>query len=271
MTKAEAGKVYLVGAGPGDPELLTRKAAALLESADVILHDDLVPPQILSLAGPRTLVASVGKRCGKKKISQATIHSLMITCARKGMSVVRLKSGDPTIFGRAGEEIDALKSAGIPVEIVPGISAAFAAAAAAHISLTDRCKASRVTFATGHLAESEGEINYWDQIAQAGTTLVIYMPGLDLGALAARLHAAGLTAETPCLLVSRASHENQREQRGALADLKNMGALEPPSVLIVGEVARERVKDTALVPELTEESSLFNESTLEAIIQKGDS
>jgi uroporphyrin-III C-methyltransferase len=270
MTKAEAGKVYLVGAGPGDPELLTRKAAALLESADVILHDDLVPPQILSLAGPRTLVASVGKRCGKKKISQATIHSLMITCARKGMSVVRLKSGDPTIFGRAGEEIDALKSAGIPVEIVPGISAAFAAAAAAHISLTDRCKASRVTFATGHLAESEGEINYWDQIAQAGTTLVIYMPGLDLGALAARLHAAGLTAETPCLLVSRASHENQREQRGALADLKNMGALEP-SVLIVGEVARERVKDTALVPELTEESSLFNESTLEAIIQKGDS
>src|SRR5262249_31637385 len=161
MTKAEPGKVYLVGAGPGDPELLTRKAAALLGTADVVLHDDLVPQQILALAGAQTLVASVGKRCGKKHVTQAAIHSLMITCARKGMSVVRLKSGDPTIFGRAGEEIDALKSAGIPFEIVPGISAAFAAAAAARISLTDRRTASRVTFATGHLAESERDPDYW--------------------------------------------------------------------------------------------------------------
>ena len=265
MTRAESGKVYLVGAGPGDPELLTRKAAALIESADVILHDDLVPQQILALAGSRTLVASVGKRCGKKKISQAMIHSLMITCARKGMSVVRLKSGDPTLFARAGEEIDALKFAAIPFEIVPGVSAAFAAAAAAHISLTDRRKASRVTFATGHLAESESDPNYWVEIARAGTTLVIYMPGTKLGTIAENLRAAGLPAETPCLLVSRASLNDQSEQRHSLAELRIVGPPDPPSILIVGEVARETAQGTAL-PDM----SWLDEESLEATTQKGD-
>src|SRR5262245_4397927 len=266
MTRAKSGNVYLVGAGPGDPELLTRKAAALLETADLILHDDLVPQQILSLAGPRTLVASVGKRCGKRKVSQATIHSLLITCARKAMSVVRLKSGDPMLFGRAGEEIEALKSAGIPFEVVPGISAAFAAAAAARISLTDRRTASRVTFATGHLAESERDPDYWSELARADTTLVIYMPGPDLRALADRLRDAGLAAETPCLLVSRASLEGQHEQRSTLAELNTIGALEAPSVLIVGEVARKDVGDAALPPEVT----LLDEASLEAVIQNED-
>jgi uroporphyrin-III C-methyltransferase len=266
MTKAESGKVYLVGAGPGDPELLTRKAAALLETADVVLHDDLVPQQILALVGPRTLVASVGKRCGKKKISQATIHSLMIACARKQMSVVRLKSGDPTLFGRAGEEIEALKSASIPLEIVPGISAAFAAVAAARISLTDRRKASRVTFATGHLAESERDSNYWKKIARADTTLVIYMPGADLGAVADSLRDAGAPTDTPCLLVSRVSLKDQRVQRSVLADLKTIGPLESPTILIIGEVARETAQGTAL-PDM----SWFNEKSLEVVNQRGDS
>ena len=270
MMRAEAGKVYLVGAGPGDPELLTRKAAALLESSDVILHDDLVPGQILSLAGPRTLVASVGKRCGKKKVSQATIHSLMVTCVRKGMSVVRLKSGDPMLFGRAGEEIEVLKSAGIPFEIVPGISAAFAAAAAARISLTDRRKASHVTFATGHLAESEGDASYWNEIARANATLVIYMPGPDLRTLSGRLCDAGLSAETPCLLVSRASLEGQREQRSTLAEIESIGAIEPPSILIVGEVTRESRNDGDLLPKSGEEIAFLKETGLEAITQKGD-
>ena len=270
MTKAEPGNVYLVGAGPGDPELLTRRAASLLGTADMVLHDDLVPQQILALAGPQTLVASVGKRCGKIRVSQAAIHSLMITCARKGMSVVRLKSGDPTIFGRAGEEIEILKSAGVPFEIVPGISAAFAAAAAAGISLTDRRTASRVTFATGHLAEGNHDSDYWSAIAHANTTLVIYMPGPGLGNIANRLRDAGLPAETPCLLVSRASLAEQREQRCTLGKIRNIGALQTPSILIVGEVTRALTKDSTL-PELREDTALLNDTGLEAIKQKGDS
>ena len=268
MTRAAAGKVYLVGAGPGNPELLTRRAAALLESADVVLHDDLVPQQILALAGPQTLVASVGKRCGKKKVSQATIHSLMVTCARKAMSVVRLKSGDPMLFGRAGEEIEALKSAGIPYEIVPGISAAFAAAAVAGISLTHRRKASHVTFATGHLAESEGDTSYWNEIARSNATLVIYMPGPDLKKLADRLRDAGLHAETSCLLVSRVSLEGQREQRSTLAEIESIGAIEPPSILIVGEVTRESTQDGALLQEMGEAGEFLKEMGLEAKVNK---
>jgi uroporphyrin-III C-methyltransferase len=266
MIKAEAGKVYLVGAGPGDPELLTRKAAALLDSADVVLHDDLVPTSILGLAGPGTLVASVGKRCGKKNVSQATIHSLMITCARKGMSVVRLKSGDPMLFGRAGEEIEALKAAGVAFEVVPGISAAFAAAAAARISLTDRRKASHVTFATGHLAESEGDSSYWMDIARANSTLVIYMPGPDLKKLSHRLRDAGLPEETPCLLLSRASRDGQREQRSTLAELEKIGVVEPPSILIVGEVTRENTKDV-VVAEIGQTNAWLEETVLAGLVE----
>lgn len=267
MTRAEAGKVYLVGAGPGDPDLLTRKAAALLETADVLLHDDLVAQEIVALAGPRTLVASVGKRCGKKKVSQATIHSLMVTCTRNGMNVVRLKSGDPMLFGRAGEEIDALKSAGIPFEVVPGITAAFAAAAAAGISLTDRRKASHVTFATGHLAEAEYNASYWKQIVRSEATLAIYMPGPDLTILAARLSEAGLPAQTPCVLLSRVSLAGQREQRSTLAALGNIDAVEPPSILIVGEVARESTAD-AILPEIGRASAFFAETEMEVKFSK---
>ncbi|HKN20530.1 MAG TPA: uroporphyrinogen-III C-methyltransferase, partial [Terracidiphilus sp.] len=137
-TRAIAGHVALVGAGPGDPELLTVKAVRLIESAGVILHDDLVPPEILDLALPHAVVVNVGKRCGTKTITQEEINALMIEHARAGRSVVRLKSGDPLVFGRAAEEMDALDEAGVPYEIVPGISAAFAAAAALGRSLTDR-------------------------------------------------------------------------------------------------------------------------------------
>ena len=269
MTNAASGKVYLVGAGPGDPELLTRKAASLLETADVVLHDDLVPQQILELAGSQTLIASVGKRCGKRRVSQAGIHSLMITCARKGMSVIRLKSGDPTLFGRAGEEIEALKSAGIPFEIVPGISAAFAAAAAAGISLTDRRVASRVTFATGHLAEDNNDRDYWKVLAGAKATVVIYMPGSDLSNIADRLRDGGWPGETPCLLVSRASLADQREQRSTLDKLENLGAPEAPSILIVGEVTRATAKEDALLPDVEKDIEFLIE-TAEAIMQKGD-
>ena len=138
MGSAEAGTVYLVGAGPGDPDLLTLKAARLLAEAGVVLHDDLVPQSILDMAGKQALIISVGKRCGRKKITQAAIHDLMIESARRGLSVIRLKSGDPMIFGRAAEEIEALREAEIPFEVVPGVTAASSAAAFVEASLTDR-------------------------------------------------------------------------------------------------------------------------------------
>src|ERR1700743_2216044 len=138
MMTAEKGTVYLVGAGPGDPELLTVRALRLLEQADIIFHDDLVPDSILALANSRALVTSVGKRCGRPRITQQGIHSLMIESARAGQSVVRLKSGDPLIFGRAGEEIAALRSAGVAFEVVPGVTAAFAAGGGRGVALTAR-------------------------------------------------------------------------------------------------------------------------------------
>jgi uroporphyrin-III C-methyltransferase len=250
MISPAVGRVYLVGAGPGDPELLTRKAAFLLEHADLILHDDLVTRSILALASPRTLVVNVGKRCGKKRVTQSAINLLMINCARKGLSVVRLKSGDPLIFGRAGEEIEALTAAEIKFEIVPGITAGLAAAAAAGISLSDRRTASRVVFATGHLAEDDYDLEYWNGIARRDTTLVIYMPGPGYRRLAAQLIKAGLTRDTPCLVISRASLPGQFEQRIGLAALSGI-AVHPPALLIIGEVARFDRSDAELHRSLT--------------------
>ncbi len=155
MTVAEKGVVYLVGAGPGDPELLTVKALRLLESADVVFHDDLVPEEVLALARRHALVTSVGKRCGRPRITQAGIHALMVESSRAGQSVVRLKSGDPLVFGRAGEEIAALRAAGVRFEVVPGVTAAFAAGAALGLPLTDRKSASKLIFVTGHHADGK--------------------------------------------------------------------------------------------------------------------
>lgn len=149
MTQAVKGTVYLVGAGPGDPELLTVRALRLLESADVVFHDDLVPDEVLALVHRHALITSVGKRCGRPRITQAGIHALMIDSAKAGQSVVRLKSGDPLVFGRAGEEIAALRSAGIPFEVVPGVTAAFAAGAALSLPLTDRKSASKTDLLHG--------------------------------------------------------------------------------------------------------------------------
>ena len=152
---AQSGVVYLVGAGPGNAELLTLRALRLIETADVILPDDLVSDEVLALASPTALVVPVGKRCGQPRITQAGIHALMLEHARAGRSVVRLKSGEPLIFGRAGEEIAALTEAAIPFEIVPGITAAFAVAAALKTPLTDRGSASKLIFATAHHAADQ--------------------------------------------------------------------------------------------------------------------
>jgi uroporphyrin-III C-methyltransferase/precorrin-2 dehydrogenase/sirohydrochlorin ferrochelatase len=235
-TRAVAGHVSLVGAGPGDPELLTLKAVRLIESADVILHDDLVPEAILGLAAPAAEIVNVGKRCGAKTITQEEINALMIEHARAGRRVVRLKSGDPLLFGRAAEEMDALNEAGIPYEIVPGISAAFAAAAALGRSLTDRDWASHVIFSTGHHAQSHNREAL--PAFEAGTR-VIYMPGRDLNLLAAEWLAEGLPADLPCAVVSRAAQPDQQVVHTTLGELASIAPAAAPSILIAGWAVRE--------------------------------
>jgi uroporphyrin-III C-methyltransferase len=209
VTRAQTGTVYLVGAGPGDPELLTLKALRLIESADVVLHDDLVPAETLALVHRHALVQSVGKRCGRPRITQAGIHALMIESARAGQSVVRLKSGDPLIFGRAGEEMAALNAARIPFEIVPGVTAAFGAGAALQLPLTDRLHASKLIFATGHHAQGKAAQPVWSGALPPDATLVIYMPGRDLTQLAADLHAAGVAGDVACCAISHAATKRQ--------------------------------------------------------------
>lgn len=236
MTTTTETKVHLVGAGPGDPELLTVKAHALLRDADLVLHDDLVPSAILALASPQAIMVNVGKRCGVKKITQLEINGLMIQSARRGMKVVRLKSGDPGIFGRLAEELDALEAAHVPFEVVPGITAAAAAAASVGVSLTDRRKSSRLVILSGHQAhENEHqEKPDWRALAREDTTLAIYMPGRDLAPLATELLAAGLPLSTPAVIVSRASTPAQRQWCTTLGELHGAPGFESPSILLLG-------------------------------------
>jgi uroporphyrin-III C-methyltransferase len=231
------GKVYLVGAGPGDPELLTIKAARLLRTADVVLHDDLVAREILDVIPSTAFVRNVGKRCGHKSISQAEINFTMLTLAASGMHVVRLKSGDPLIFGRGGEEIDALRRAGVPFEVVPGVTSALAAAAIAHIPLTDRRAASTVVFMTAHQAPAKGDPD-WKRIANGRSTLVIYMPGANYAEMARRLVSAGLNPDTPCAIISRATTPEQRVHTTTIEKLHLSPYLAAPTLLMVGDVVR---------------------------------
>jgi uroporphyrin-III C-methyltransferase len=231
-----SGKVYLVGSGPGDPALLTVAAAGLLESADVVFHDDLVSSEILKLIPDRVHVESVGKRCGHARLAQHQIHSLMINAARDGWKVVRLKSGDPLIFGRAGEEIEALRQAGVEYEVVPGITAAFGAAAQLGIPLTDRQVASKLVFLSNHQCVGK-ELFDWSGVLAEDTTALIYMPGPDYGGLAQRLTTDGLDPLTPCLVVSQATTSKQQVHFARLANLAEIRQHEAPVVLIVGAVA----------------------------------
>ena len=228
---AARGTVSLVGAGPGDPELLTLKALRAIQKADVILHDDLVPPAILELASPHAEILNVGKRCGSKSITQDEINKLMIEHARGNRAVVRLKSGDPLVFGRAAEEIDALNTASIPIEIVPGITAAFAAAAAIGRSLTDRRCASNVVFSTGHHAQSHNNAPL-PQIEDA--TRVVYMPGRDLALLAEQWLQEGLPADFPCAVISNAAQAAQEVHYTTLGGLAQLPEVSAPSLLIAG-------------------------------------
>lgn len=228
------GKVYLVGAGPGDPELLTRKAWRVLQSADVVLHDDLVSHEVLRVLPPSAQLVNVGKRCGAKGISQVEINALMVQLAREGKIVARLKSGDPLLFGRAGEEIDALRRAGIECDVIPGVTAALGAAASAQISLTDRRHASRVVFVTAHREGGTGLTS--ERHVAADTTYVIYMPGHRYAELSAELQAAGIGAEIPCAVISRATTKDETIVRTTVQRLAACPAAVSPSLIVVGVV-----------------------------------
>jgi uroporphyrin-III C-methyltransferase len=244
MTKAVKGSVYLVGAGPGDPELLTVRALRLLESADVIFHDDLVPAEVLALAHRHALITSVGKRCGRPRITQAAIHTLMIDSARAGQSVVRLKSGDPLVFGRAGEEIAALRSANIPFEVVAGVTAAFAAGAALQLPLTDRNSASKLILCTGHHATGKDAAPIWSGPLPEDATLVVYMPGRDTARIAAELTAAGVAADVPCCAISHAATLRQSYAAARLSRLSELACGPAPLLLLIG-----RAMESLLLPE----------------------
>ncbi len=238
------GKVFLVGAGPGDPELLTVKAARVLARADIILYDSLVSSGVLKLAPKNATLVDVGKRSGLKLLTQDELNSLLVDYATRHETVVRLKGGDPLLFGRASEEIEALRSANVPFEIVPGISAAFGAAAAAGFSLTDRRTASQVLFTTFSRGSSVKSLG-WLEVTP-DTTLAIYMPGTDYSEVASRLMDAGLDRDTPCAVISHATRADQQIYWTSVQALFDSTQLPAPSVLIVGKVAMRDARQLQL-------------------------
>ncbi|MFA7262995.1 MAG: uroporphyrinogen-III C-methyltransferase [Caulobacter sp.] len=232
---AVPGKVWLVGAGPGDPELLTLKAARLIAAAGVIVHDGLVSAEILAMAAPGAHLIDVAKRKNRHTLPQDDINRLLVAFARQGLDVVRLKGGDPFIFGRGGEELEECRAAGIDCEVVPGVTAALAASAAAGAPLTHRGLAQAVTFVTGHAAHGEPELD-WDHLAKANQTVVIYMGLTTAGRIAGRLMDAGRAAATPALIVVNASRADEARHPTTLGQLAvTAEGLSGPALLIVGE------------------------------------
>lgn len=230
------GKVFLVGAGPGDPELLTLRAVRVLASADFVLHDALVSAEVLPMAYTNAVLENVGKRCGERGVRQEDIHARMIELAQAGFVVVRLQGGDPAVFGRVGEEIAALARAGVDWEIVPGITAASAAAAAAGISLTDRRAAGQLIFLAGHRA-GDASMAEIPASPMGGATVAVYMPSCSYAEIAGGFLESGWLRETPCIVVSGASTERQRVVRCTIGSLGECKRLPAPAILIVGETA----------------------------------
>lgn len=243
--RSHIGTVYLVGAGPGDPDLLTLRAARLIMHAKLIVHDGLVDPAVLELARAGTRMISVAKRRAHHTMAQEDINALLVREARAGHDVLRLKGGDPLIFGRGGEEAEACRAAGVPVQIVPGISAAMGAAASAQIPLTHRESASIVSFVAGQckgLAEQD-----WAGLAGKGRTLVIYMGVKTAPQIAEKLMGDGLAPDVPVAVVENAARSDMRVLRTALAGLPDLvirAKVKSPALIIIGDVtARD---DTAL-------------------------
>jgi uroporphyrin-III C-methyltransferase/precorrin-2 dehydrogenase/sirohydrochlorin ferrochelatase len=230
--------VHLVGAGPGDPDLLTMKAHRLLQRADVVVYDRLVAPEVLAMARRDAERIHVGKRSGHHAMPQAVINERLVSLARAGKSVVRLKGGDPFVFGRGGEEVEALMQAGIAVEVVPGVTAALGCAASAGIPLTHRDHAQACVFVTGHLKDGNVDLD-WPMLARPRQTVVIYMGAETLPMIASQLIAHGLPADTPVALIENGTTSRERRVVGTLATVERQTAragLEGPTLCLVGEV-----------------------------------
>lgn len=246
------GTIYLVGAGPGDPDLLTLRAAHLIESAQIIVHDGLVDPAILSLARDDAELISVAKQRSKHTLPQDRINALLIREALAGRDVVRLKGGDPLIFGRGGEEAEDARAAGVPVEIVPGISAANGAAAAAQIALTHRDASSIVSFVAGQCKGLSDQD--WSGLAGKGRTLVIYMGVKTAPQIAEKLMEDGLAPEMPVAIIENAARPEMRVMRGLLAglpELVDLQAVESPALIVIGEVT---ARDNASLAQIAQEA-----------------
>jgi uroporphyrin-III C-methyltransferase/precorrin-2 dehydrogenase/sirohydrochlorin ferrochelatase/uroporphyrin-III C-methyltransferase len=244
-------RVFLIGAGPGDPDLLTIKAHRLIQSAEVILHDSLVDPRILSLAADHAELVDVGKRCGKHSATQTTINQLLVGYARTGQIVVRLKGGDPMIFGRATEELESLAAANVRCEIIPGITAATAAAASLQRSLTQRGIARSLHFLTGHGAEGGLPAHDWVSLNRAGGTLVIYMGSQTIAGLASHLIEAGMSPTMPAIAVENASLPGQVVTVATISTLPNrLGNPRGPTILLIGEAMASEDQFTAMAAQL---------------------
>lgn len=247
MAQNASASVYLVGAGPGDPDLLTVRAARLIGQADVIVHDGLVSREILALAASSAERISVAKQRDRHSLPQPEINALLVRIAQSGRSVVRLKGGDPFIFGRGGEEVEACRAAGVPVEVIPGISAAIGCAAQAQLPLTHRDASSAVSFVAGQCKGLTDQD--WSGLAGKGRTLVIYMGVATAFDIADKLIADGVSPEIPVAVMENGTRTNMRTLRTLLADLGNMVAREKvksPALIVVGEVTRYAIADDVL-------------------------
>jgi len=237
--KAPLGHVALVGAGPGDPDLLTIRAARLIGQAEVVFVDRLVGKGVIELISPAAEIVYVGKSKGEHSVPQGEIHRRMIEAAKAGRRVVRLKGGDPFIFGRGGEELEALRAAGVEVEIVPGISSALGCAAAAQVPLTHRDMAQAVTFVTGHAALGQEPDLDWQALARANQTVVVFMGVGTAGTIAARLIAAGRDPATPVAVIENGTRANEISAFGSLGDVADViysAGINGPALLVIGEV-----------------------------------
>lgn len=228
--------VHLVGAGPGDPELLTIRAARLLGSADVVVHDRLIGDGIMEMIAPWAERIDVGKDPNGHSVPQSVINELLVGYGRSDLLVVRLKGGDPFVFGRGGEEAIALAAAGIACEVVPGITSALAAPAAAGIPVTHRGLSSGFTVITGHQNPDNPQRLDWDAVARLGTTLVVLMGAARASQIRARLLEGGAPPDTPVAIVTRATWPDQSTARCVLSDLGN-AAVENPSIIVIGPAA----------------------------------
>lgn len=257
----EKGTVSLVGAGPGDPDLLTLKAARLISTADVIVHDGLVDEAILALANPQARFISVAKQRSRHSVPQDGINALLVAEAQAGHRVVRLKGGDPYIFGRGGEEVEACQAAGIPVEVVPGVSAALGCAAEARLPLTHRDASSAVSFVAGQCKGLTDQD--WSGLAGKGRTLVIYMGVATAEDIADKLIADGVSPDTPVAVLERGTRSGARALRTLLTDLGDLMAreyVESPAIIVVGEVvlksdAQDKLQDIVKYTEMMGEAA----------------